>query len=244
MKRVFADLHLKPNPKDTDQVKKLIAKAAQLGYRYSAVALPPETNAETIRNLKIVAAEVKVDFVSRVDLHPRNQNDLLSMLRKLRRRFEIVSVQCDNKEIARQAAKDRRVDLLSFPSTDYRYRFFDRAEAELASSGAAGFEVDVKPLLVLEGPPRVRFLSTLRRELAVALEFHLPIVLSSGASETVLLRKPRETAMLASLFGLTGSAALDAVSTSPAHMVKVNREKLGANFVAPGIRLIKKGADC
>ena len=61
-------------------------------------------------------------------------------------------------------------------------RFFDRAEAELASNSLAALEVDVKPLLVLEGPARVRFLSMLRREVSIAREFHVPVVVSSGVS--------------------------------------------------------------
>ena len=85
--------------------------------------------------------------------------------------------------MARQAAKDRRVDLLNFPSLDYHKRFFDRAEAELASGSLTALEVDVKPLLVLEGPSRVRLLMSLRREVAIAREFHVPIVVSSGMAE-------------------------------------------------------------
>ena len=90
----------------------------------------------------------------------------------------------------------------------------------------------------------MRFLSCLRREVTVALEFHLPIVISSGVSEMLLLRKPRELALLSSLFGLEGSDALDAVSANPIGIVHRNREKLGQGFVAPGIRLVKQGEDC
>jgi RNase P/RNase MRP subunit p30 len=60
----------------------------------------------------------------------------------------------------------------------------------------------------------------------------------------LLLRKPRELALLSSLFGLEGSAALDSVSGNPAGIVGRNREKLGKEFVAPGIRLVKQGGDC
>ena len=241
MKRTFADLHLRANGNDPAQITKFASKAAELGYKMIATQLPPAANMEEIRKLKTLCNQVGLDFVSRIDIRPKNQNELLTLLRKLRRRIEILCVICETKEIARQAAKDHRVDLLCFPSLDYRKRFFDRAEAELASSGAAAFEVDIKPLLVLEGPMRVRFLSTLRREVTVALEFHVPIIVSSGASETLLLRKPREMALIASLFGLIGSQALDAVSTNPTGLVKRNREKLGSDFVAPGIRLIKRG---
>jgi RNase P/RNase MRP subunit p30 len=156
----------------------------------------------------------------------------------------VVCVSCEDKAVARQAAKDRRVDLLTFPLLDFRRRFFDRAEAELARNGLAALEVDVKPLLVLEGAARVRLLSSLRREVAVALEFHVPVVMSSGVTGDLLLRKPREMAALGFLFGLDEVSALEAVSQCAVAIVKRNREKLGAEFVAPGIRVVKEGKDC
>ena len=165
----------------------------------------------------------------------------MRFLRKFRRKFEVICIVCDSKEVARQAAKDRRVDLLNFPSLDYHKRFFDRAEAELACNSQAALEVDIKSLLVLEGPPRVRLLSSLRREVAIAQEFHVPIVMSSGVGEERLMRAPRDLASLAFLFGLGEEAALDAVSINPIAIVMQNREKLGHSFVAPGITLIRAG---
>jgi RNase P/RNase MRP subunit p30 len=133
------------------------------------------------------------------------------------------------------------VDLLSFQSLDFNKRFFDRAEAELASSCLAALEVDVKPLLILEGPPRVRLLSILRREIAVAQEFRVPLVVSSGIGEERLMRTPKDMASLAFLFGLDEASALDAVSTTPESIVNRNREKLSSRFVAPGISIIREG---
>ncbi len=241
MKRVFADLHLRVNGKDKAQTQKIMAKAAELGYKQVAIQLAPETRPEELCSLRASCLEVGLDFVSRVDLRPRSQDELLGLLRKLRRRFEVICVLCETKEVARQAAKDHRVDLLNFPLLDYRRRFFDRAEAELASGCMSGFEIDIKPILILSGPARVRFLNCLHREVAVALEFRLPVVISSGVSEPILMRKPREMAILASLFGLTGDTALDSVSKNPTTLARRNREKLGAGFVAPGIRVIKQG---
>ena len=244
MKRTFADLHLRLNPNDSIEAKRVIAKAADLGYSLIAVPFPPEICETEAEKLRSICVDAKIDFASRVDLYPRTKDQLTHLLRKLRRKFEVVCAVCENKEVARQAAKDRRVDLLSFQSLDYRGRFFDWAEAELASNSLAGLEVDVKPLLVLEGPARVRLLSCMRREVSIAREFHVPIVVSSGAAKPMLLRKPRETAALASLFGLDEIAALDAVSTNASTIVMRNREKLSGGFVAPGIRVVKEGRDC
>jgi len=244
MKRTFADLHLRLNSKDPATASRIITKAATLGYRLIAVPLSPETREDEKAKLQNICSEAKIDLASRIDIKPKTHKDLTHQLRRLRRKFEVICVTCENKEVARQAAKDHRVDLLNFPSLDFRKRFFDRAEAELASKSLAALEVDIKPLLVLEGPARVRLLSSLHREAAIAREFHVPIVVSSGVANERLLRRPRELAALASLFGLDESLALEAISQNPVSIVKRNRQKLSPKFVAPGIRVIKEGKDC
>jgi len=235
------DLHLRLNPKDHQTAQRLIDKAAQLGYRSISVPFTAGLQETDAAALRAASAKAGLDFVLRADFKPRSQEDMMRFLRKFRRQFEVICIICDEKEIARQAAKDRRVDLLNFPSLDYHKRFFDRAEAELASCSLAALEVDAKPLLVMEGPPRVRLLSCLRREVAIALEFHVPIVVSSGVAEENLMRMPRDLASLAYVFGLGEAQALDAVSTNPMEIVLRNREKLSSRFIAPGITVVKEG---
>ncbi len=241
MKRLFADLHLSANPRNQQATQRLIARAAKLGYSQISFPSASKLNENELTKLKAMCQEAGTDFVSRVDFCPRSEAELTRFLRKFRRKFEVICIACDNKEVARQAAKDRRVDLLNFNSLDYHKRFFDRAEAELANGSLAGLEVDVKPLLILEGPVRVRLLSNLRREAALAREFRVPLVLSSGVSEERLMRSPGDMASLAYLFGLDEATALEAVSTAPTEIVWRNREKLGSHFVAPGISIIKEG---
>ncbi|MDH5481983.1 MAG: hypothetical protein OEY22_03755 [Candidatus Bathyarchaeota archaeon] len=243
MKRNYADLHLCPNSKNFEQVSLMIKKASGLGYRLIAATSQLNYIGE-IERLKESCRETGVDFASRLDLKPRTPNELKHNLRKLRRKFEIVAVICESKNVARQAAKDRRVDLLNFPSLDFRRRFFDAAEAELASKALASLEIDMKPLLTLEGPLRIRLLSNLRREVDIAQEFCIPIVISSGISNEYLMRKPVDLAALTSLFDLDMVSAVDAVSKNPIAIVKRNREKLSPQFVAPGIRVVRKGKDC
>lgn len=241
MKRTFADLHLRINTKDQTLTQQAIAKASKMRYSYISMPFTAEASETEVAALRAMCKQAGLDFVLRADFRPRTQEDLMRFLRKYRRKFEVICVICDSKEVARQAAKDRRVDLLNFPSLDYHKRFFDRAEAELASCGLAALEIDIKSLLLLEGPPRVRLLSSLRREIAIAVEFHVPVVISSGVGELMLLRLPRNLASLGYLFGLDECKSLDAVSTNPETIVLRNRKKLSSAFVAPGITLVKEG---
>ena len=222
----------------------MIRKAAALGYRLIAIPVPLSLTEKKVRWLRNLCEEAGIEFASRIDLKPRTPRELIVNLRRLRRRFEIIAVLCETKQVARQAAKDRRVDLLNFPAINFRRRFFDKAEAELASSGLTAFEIDVKPLIMFEGAARVRLMSNLRKEVAIAQKFRVPTIISSGVSDELHMRKPRELAALASLFDLKETAALEAVSKNPVAIVKRNREKLSPKFVAPGIRVIRRGKDC
>lgn len=241
--RKFVDLHLKPPLDSFKQVKNMINKAAELGFEMVALSFPPELNNEKVDQMRKLCQEADVELVTRVDIIPRNRRELLAYLRRLRRKFEIISVLCASKTVARQAAKDRRVDLLSFPVTEHSKILFDRAEAELASSAVACLEIDMQPILRLKGPPRIRLLTRLRREVATARSLKVPIVLSSGATDTWFLRKPQDMASLGLLLGLEQPHALDALSNTPLEIVKRNRQKLSPNYVAPGVRVVRR-RDC
>ena len=240
----FVDLHLCLPIGKLETVDSMIRVARKLGYAIVGVSLPPNVTSAQIGLLREVCRNYGVDMATRVDLAPGSPMELLRLLRHVRRRFEIVSVVCSSKSVARQAAKDRRVDVLSFRAVDSRQRFFDRSEAELASKALAVFEIDMRLLLSSSGFLRMRILSMLRREVAIALSYDVPVIVSSGASDEFLLRSPRDFAALAMLFDMSMPYALKALSENPLGIVGRNREKLEPSFVAPGIRVVRRGKDC
>lgn len=240
----FCDLHLRVPLDDLDLAERMIKKASMLGYSGVGIPLPAHASYETVSKLHHLCDAVGVDFVTRMDLVPKNVNELLSQLRRLRRKFEIISVACLSKTVARQAAKDRRVDLVSFPSVDFKKRFFDVAEAELAANALASFEVDLFPVLSASSFERVRLLSCLRREVALAEKFSVPVVVSSCATDEFSMRTPRNFAAVGFLFDMPLPMALDALSANPWTIIKRNRAKLSQRFVAPGIRVVRRGKDC
>jgi len=236
----FVDLHLCAPFRDAEQLRRMVTKSFELGYRLVGIPLPPNLEVDKVEQLRKICSEAALDFVSRVDLTPKNTRELLASLRRLRRKFEVVSVFCISKPIARQAAKDRRVDLLSFPVAKPRNRFFDSAEAELASESLASLEIDMAPLLSLEGYLRIRLISSIRREVAIAKSFRVPVVISSGTTSDFLLRRPRDYSALAMLFDMDPSLAFSALSEIPLSIVERNRLKLSPDFVAPGLRVVRR----
>lgn len=240
----FVDLHLCPPLNDSNQVREMFARSRELGYHTIGIPLPPSISQENIRQLQEIGGSVDVDFVTRTDLTVKTRRELLGQLRFFRRKFEIISVVCVSKAVARQAAKDRRVDLLSFPAAHPHKRFFDRAEAELASKASSCLEIDMASLLELRGFERIRLLSCLRREVEVAAKFDVPVIVSSGAKNVHLMRSPRDYVALTSLFDMAQPLAMRSLSEAPLRLVKRNREKLSPDYVAPGVRVVRRGKNC
>ncbi len=244
MRKSFVDLHLRPPIDQINRVKGLIDKAAELGYSAVGLTLPIGAKKEDVEKLRKICENLGLDFVTRVDLTPKTSKNLLNILNKIRRKFEIIAVHCNTKGVAIQAAKDRRVDLLSFSSSSLRRNFFSASEARLASEKNSAIEVDMSPLLYLEGTPRIRLMNILRKNVSIAKKFDVPIVLSSGSDSPHLLRKPEDYAFLAYLVGLDLYAAKQALSSSPRDIIERNRKKLSSNYVHPGVYVIERGEDC
>ena len=96
--RKFVDLHIVPRDRDTSE--SMLQQASRLGF--TCVGLTPD-DGDVDPNIVKHAGD-SLDIARRIDLRPRNPNELTSSLRRIRRRFEIVAVVCSSKPIARQAA--------------------------------------------------------------------------------------------------------------------------------------------
>lgn len=238
------DLHVQLPLGDFELLERMIKKAACLGYSGIGVPLPYDVSDVTVSKLRQHCTDSGIDLVTRIDLAPKSADELLSQLRRHRRRFEVIAVSCSSKTVARQAAKDRRVDLISFPAINFKDRYFDKAEAELAANALASLEIDMSRLLSASRFERIQLLAHLRRETTIASQFSVPIVMSSGAKDEFLMRKSHDFAALSYLFDMLSTSALRAVSEIPLSIVTRNRMKLLHSFVAPGIRIVKRGKDC
>lgn len=238
--RTFVDLNLRVPISNLSKVEETVRTSSELGYRIITLLLPPHIARAQLDQLRNICNSFHVDLATRVNFSPRTSQELLRDLRRFRRKFEIISVTCTSKRVARQAAKDRRVDLLNFSSTEVRQRFFDRAEAGLVSKASASLEIEMSPLLSLTRYSRIRLLSRLRREVEIAEKFNVPVILSSGAAHKHFLRGPYDYAALATLFDMSLPSALRSLSENPLTLIRRNREKLSPNYVAPGIKVVRR----
>jgi len=222
--RRFVDLQILPGPGKTAE---MLSHANHLGY--SAVGCGGDT-----------PSNAPIDVISRLNIAPMSQQDLQRMLKGNRRKHEVISVLCLSKGVARQAAKDPRVDLLRFPRDTSRRRtvWLDRQQASLAGESGCHYEVVASDLLIQDPEKLGYVIKQLRKEVLNARRSDVPVVLSSGANSVHDMRDPKSLAALMSLVGLGEEESLDLISVNPSNLVERNRDKLSASYVSPGVRVM------
>ncbi len=238
--RRFIDLHLRQPNERMDELDRMLRLAAEIGYRGVALS----SNKPPSKMTRGLCRELDLELISRIDLRPRSASELTGHLRRVRRRFEIVAVDCYSKGVARQAAKDHRVDLLDFsPSVSSRSKvWFDRQEVVLASGANCAYEINVSDLIVKGPALTARLLSIVRREVENAKKHSVPVVVSSGAGSCSLMREPRGLASIVDLVDIGEEESLEMISSIPWRIVEANRGKLASRFVEPGVRVVGRDA--
>lgn len=227
----FADVYL--NIPDKEKMVKFVR---ELNFQTVAVCISESSQPKDLDKL---GEQYGVKIVRRVNLKPSTVPELMRELNKWRLNSELIGVECVSATIARQAAKDHRVDLLSFPVQSLR--FFDNAEAELASKANAALEVIFNSIVRLESRAIPKAIGMLRRNIATARKYGIPIVGSSGASNLLEMRAARDMAAFFQLLGLSVEESLNAFSRNPLAIIERNQIKLSGEYVGVGVRIIKKG---
>lgn len=220
--REFVDLGVQPKEGSLEQI---IDSATLLGY--SRIGVEGNKKSDIL------------DIVNRIDLYPRNQNDLGKQLRKLRYKTEVLIVHCTTRSVSRQAARDNRVDFCRFPiNGGKRLQYLDRRQAGLMRDSGVGYEVYARDLLVDDRVQLVKRIGIIKKSLNIAMKHDLPVAASSGANDPYGLRDPNGLASLLTLLGVDDEPALDMVSNIPNRVIDENRAKLGPNFIEPGVWII------
>jgi ribonuclease P/MRP protein subunit RPP1 len=221
--RTFIDLHLKPEP---HYKRAMLEKAKELGF--SEIALTD------------ISRKKNDEFVTRIDLLPRNKQDLFSSLKKSRRNYEIVSVICNSKKVAGQAAKDYRVDVLLYQQEFWKNSgvWFDRNQASLARESGCCYEINTNIILKIDQKFLPQYLRNIKKEVLLAQRYEVPIIVSSGATSVSEMKGPRSLVALMSLLDIPEKDALEMVSSIPLKIIKTNRSKLNDNFLNPWTRRI------
>jgi RNase P/RNase MRP subunit p30 len=202
------------------------------GYSTAGLTLPTGLFRERVAEIEHAFVDNGVDVVLRIDLTSRSREELLRSLRRFRSAYDIVAVKCASPRVAHVSCRDSRVDLVFFDHQNPNLRL-SHAMANLLRGA---LEVNITSTMLKSVSPAVY--ASISRELAIANEHKLKVVLSSGADRPEMVRSPVQIAALASTLGLYERAALDGVASAPAIIVEENAKRRSPTYVEEGVRVV------
>jgi len=209
VRRRFYDLNVGP-ARDEEWLDAVMAMAEHLGYR--GVAIVVEDNAEWIRD---AASAYKVELYTRVDIRARRLRDVRKKISKLRW-ADIIGVICEDRGFAREAAKLKQVDILSFSGRSIG--FIDTRQINVVNIHRKPIEIVLRDVIAGTTPLYI-YIEKLRKALEVSWRGGATLILSSGASGPGGMRSPRDIASIASILGYPEDWSLGLLSDNPRRVV-------------------------
>ncbi|MCD6444688.1 hypothetical protein J7L70_06780 [Candidatus Bathyarchaeota archaeon] len=203
----------------------MLDTAKELGF--STVAL-------TIQDVRASPPEaVSPDglrVVWRIDLKPEEAQP--SLLARLRRRFTVIAVSCSSRREFRRALRTR-VDLV-FQSRPFTMNLSD---VRVLSLSGKFFELNLKPLMYVEGIEMARLLKHIRRNVRLLRKLDIPVTVSSWASEPHELTAPLELPQHLALVDVNPHECYGWVSENPAKLLELcESRRMG---LPDGVRILE-----
>lgn len=210
--------------KDYESSLKLLRTLKRLGFSDAVMELS-EDLLERIEELRRAGGELGLNVYRKLVIAPNSRKELLRILRGNRGKFEVITVLCENLEVALVAARDSRVDSLVIPPKP-RFRFDKGVAATVKNCVELPFSQylsDKQAFL----ETALRLVETLRRK--------TELIVSSAASNPLELRGPKELASLPWILGCSQEKALNSVSKTPRSILERNLLKLSKRYIVRGV---------
>ena len=210
----FYDFYAHP-----DIIGRLAAGAK--GYGYSGIVV---TNLNINEEI-ILPADFSIYKGVEIQAKPSR---IREEIRKYRDSNLISIVKGGEEVINRAAVESEGLDILLQPSE------FNNVLAKAARDNSIAIGFNLGLLIRFRGDARVRELKNMRTIIKHARKYELRMILTSDSASVYDLRSPREMAALSSLFGMTQSEAIEAMSATPMEILG----RKNSNYIKEGIEII------
>ncbi|MDD5111657.1 MAG: RNase P subunit p30 family protein [Candidatus Altiarchaeota archaeon] len=148
----------------------------------------------------------------------------------------------------RAAAECHEVDILLHPekgrekdNIDSKNAGLDHVMAAMMAERGTALGIDFSQLLSCTGRWYAQLAGRIRQNVKVALKYHVPIVLASGARDTLGIRAPLDLAAAGRLIGIPEHDASKVVSSYPRKVVSKMKDRKNPNILLKGLEVTDWG---
>jgi ribonuclease P/MRP protein subunit RPP1 len=174
-----------------------------------------------------------VDVVDAVEIDADDPQSASGSVGNYRPKSTLLCVRGGTDALNRYAVEAERVDVLTRPFADGGD--VNHVLAKAAAANGVRIAVDLGPVLRSDGGERVQHLKKLRKLRELVRQYGTPFVVTASARSHLQLRAPRELRAV----GMTIGFDPDEIGAGLAEWGRLadrNRERMAAEFIAPGVK--------
>ena len=223
-----------------NDIKNKLELCEKLGIKN--LILEPENKIITIPSeiKSKVGLETKINIFYRINLRLNNPEDFKRRIRHFNNFSDILSIESLNKEVQLRAARDSRVDIVSFSNLEV-IKTLTPGVISLMKQNNSFLEFSLAPLMVKNKANQSKNLRNLYRYIHLALKSKVNCIISGNFADIYDFRHPRALISIChTLLGIPLDRAKKIYKLNPILLLERVKKRLN-NKIEPEVKLIKGG---
>ena len=192
-----------------------------------------EQTSNTLEKFSIIIA-------TRKTLSETSKDNIMRILNKNRREYEIISIRCEDKDLLKWAVNDRRIDYVTVNLQD-KPSSIDKALCSLMKQNNKCFEIAFSPLLL---PSDNKNFSNIVRNgkkiMKLVLSQNVPFIFTMEPKEPLHMRTGKQIRFIGGILGVPFNKSRKATFDHQLTILKNNTVKLQENYVFEGVKEVSK----
>ncbi|NVM19707.1 MAG: hypothetical protein HWN80_18540 [Candidatus Lokiarchaeota archaeon] len=237
----YFESRLRLNPSNFEDIEQKLNFCRDLGIVNLILEFENGDNKITPELKKKISKFSASKIYYRTTIKPKNLDDLKKKLKQTKNISDITSVESSDRKVQIQAAKDSRVDLISF-SDEHIIKTITPGVISLTKQNNSFIEFSLGPIMVKNKASQSRFLRSLYRALQLATLLNANYIISGNFDNMFNLRHPRALVSIShTLLDVSLLKAKMAFSKNVITLINRAKMRQNKNYIETGVKLINRG---
>lgn len=213
--------------------KKLSINNVILEPKNNIISIPSE-----IKNK--VRSETKINVYYRINLKLNNSEDFKRSIRHFNKFSDVLSIESLNKDVQLRAAKDSRIDIVSFSNPDV-IKTLTPGVISLMKQNNSFLEFSLAPIMVKNKVNQSKNFRNLYRYIQLALKLKVKCIISGNFADIYDFRHPRALISICNtLLGIPLDIAKEIYKINPVLLLERAKKRINKDFETE-VKIIKRG---
>jgi len=236
----YFESRLKINIDDFAEIERKLKFCQEL--RITNLILEPKNDVVKLNSeLKQRISKISnLNLYYRINLRPNSLNDLKKLIQPYNNFSDIISVESMDKNVQIQAAKDSRVDIISFSDQNV-IKTISPGIISLTKQNRSFIEFSLAPIMTRNQAIQSRYLRSLYRAVQLAVQLKVNYIISGNFDDLFKLRHPRALISVChTLLGIPLLSAKKAFSKNVLNLINRVQARQDKNIIESGVKILNE----